>query len=121
MWEETCRGSVFVLLISGAVSAQTASSDAARTESLVSRRSSGYAAGLEASRVQEPAGRHQRSVRADHARGRVRRAVDKPRNGCRAAESTDLDFTLASLRANYNPNATSTLGRRDNVRPPTTC
>jgi outer membrane protein TolC len=30
-----------------------------------------------------------------------------------------FDFTLASLRANYNPSATSSLGRRDNVRPPT--
>ena len=30
-----------------------------------------------------------------------------------------FDFTLASLRANYKPVATSTFGRRDNVRPPT--
>ena len=44
----------FVLLISGAVSAQTASSDAARTESLVKQALERYTAGLEASRVQNP-------------------------------------------------------------------
>src|SRR5947207_14647872 len=30
-----------------------------------------------------------------------------------------FDLTLASLRANYKPVASSTFGRRDNVRPPT--
>ena len=44
----------FILLISGAASAQTASSDAARTESLVKQAVERYAAGLEASRVQNP-------------------------------------------------------------------
>ena len=50
----------------------------------------------------------------------VRRAVDN--NLEMAVERLNpqtFDFTLASLRANYNPNATSSLGRRDNVRPPT--
>ena len=50
----------------------------------------------------------------------VRRAIDN--NLEMAVERLNpqtFDFTLASLRANYNPNATSTIGRRDNVRPPT--
>ena len=50
----------------------------------------------------------------------VRRAIDN--NLEMAVERLNpqtFDFTLASLRANYNPNATSNLGRRDNVRPPT--
>ncbi len=50
----------------------------------------------------------------------VRRAVDN--NLEMAIERLNpqtFDFTLASLRANYKPTATSTFGRRDNVRPPT--
>ena len=50
----------------------------------------------------------------------VRRAIDN--NLEMAVERLNpqtFDFTLASLRANYNPNATSSIGRRDNVRPPT--
>jgi outer membrane protein len=50
----------------------------------------------------------------------VRRAIDN--NLEMAVERLNpqtFDFTLASLRANYKPVATSTLGRRDVVRPPT--
>ena len=50
----------------------------------------------------------------------VRRAIDN--NLEMAVERLNpqtFDFTLASLRANYKPVATSTFGRRDNVRPPT--
>ena len=50
----------------------------------------------------------------------VRRAIDN--NLEMAVERLNpqtFDFTLASLRANYNPIATSRFGRRDNVRPPT--
>jgi outer membrane protein TolC len=49
----------------------------------------------------------------------VRRAIDN--NLEMAVERLNpqtFDFTLASLRANYNPTATSSIGRRDNVRPP---
>ena len=50
----------------------------------------------------------------------VRRAVDNNLEiAVERLNPQTFDFTLASLRANYNPNATSNLGRRDNVRPPT--
>ena len=49
----------FVLLVSGAASAQTAASDAARTENLVKQAVERYASGLEASRVPGRAGCHQ--------------------------------------------------------------
>ena len=110
----------FVLLISGAASAQTASSDAARTENLVKQAVERYASGLEASRVQtaqNPSGTAGVPMTLEDA---VRRAIDN--NLEMAVERLNpqtFDFTLASLRANYNPNATSSVGRRDNVRPPT--
>jgi outer membrane protein TolC len=50
----------------------------------------------------------------------VRRAIDN--NLDITAERLNpqtFDFTLASLRANYKPVASSQVGRRDNVRPPT--
>ena len=110
----------FVLLVSGAASAQTATSDAARTETLVKQAVERYAAGLEASRVQtaqNPAGAAAVPLTLEDA---VRRAIDN--NLEMAVERLNpqtFDFTLASLRANYNPTATSSVGRRDNVRPPT--
>lgn len=110
----------FVLLISGAASAQTASSDAARTEDLIKQAVERYATGLEAGRVragQEAAGSPAVPLTLEDA---VRRAIDN--NLEMAVERLNpqtFDFTLASLRANYKPVASSTFGRRDNVRPPT--
>ena len=109
-----------VLLMSGAASAQTASSDAARTENLVKQAVERYAAGLDASRVQsaqDATGAGAVPMTLEEA---VRRAIDN--NLEMAVERLNpqtFDFTLASLRASYNPNATSSIGRRDNVRPPT--
>ena len=111
----------FVVFVSGAASAQTAASDAARTEDLVKQAVERYAAGLEAARAQsaqEPTDARRRCpLTLEDA---VRRAIDN--NLEMAVERLNpqtFDFTLASLRANYKPNATSTFGRRDNVRPPT--
>ena len=107
-------------MISGAASAQTATSDAARTENLVKQAVERYASGLEASRVQtaqNPTGTAAVPMTLEDA---VRRAIDN--NLEMAVERLNpqtFDFTLASLRANYNPTATSSVGRRDNVRPPT--
>jgi outer membrane protein len=110
----------FVLLISGAASAQTASSDAARTESLVKQAVERYASGLEASRGQAAQDATRTASVPLTLEDAVRRAIDN--NLEMAVERLNpqtFDFTLASLRANYNPSATSNIGRRDNVRPPT--
>ena len=110
----------FVLLISGAVSAQTASSDAARRETLVKQAVERYAAGLEASRAQNPLDLTNTASVPMTLEEAVRHAIDN--NLEMAVERLNpqtFDFTLASLRANYNPTATSSVGRRDNVRPPT--
>src|SRR5688572_1196432 len=110
----------FVLLVSGAVHAQSSGSDAARTDELVKEAVERYAAGLEAARArgaQEAADAASVPLTLEDA---VRRAIDN--NLEIAVEQLNpqtFDFTLASLRANYKPTATSTIGRRDNVRPPT--
>ncbi len=110
----------FVVFVSGAASAQTATSNAARTENLVKQAVERYAAGLEASRAQNAQDALAGPTVPMTLEDAVRRAVDN--NLEMAVERLNpqtFDFTLASLRANYNPNATSALGRRDNVRPPT--
>ena len=110
----------FVLFVSGAASAQTTASDAARTEDLIKEAVERYTSGLESTRLrnaQDPTSASSVPLTLEDA---VRRAIDN--NLEMAVERLNpqtFDFTLASLRANYNPNATSTLGRRDNVRPPT--
>src|SRR5687768_13648510 len=109
----------FVLLTSGAASAQTASSDAARTESLVKQAVERYTSGLEASRGQASQDATRTAGVPMTLEDAVRRAIDN--NLEMAVERLNpqtFDFTLASLRANYHPNATSSIGRRDNVRPP---
>jgi len=110
----------FVLFGSGAAFAQTTPSDAARTEALIKQAVERYSAGLEASRVQNPLDATGAATVPLTLEDAVRRAVD---NNLEVAverlNPQTFDFTLASLRANYNPSATSTLGRRDNVRPPT--
>jgi outer membrane protein len=109
-----------VVFASGAVSAQTPASDAARTEDLIKQAVERYTSGLETARLlnaQNPTAASSVPLTLEDA---VRRAVDN--NLEMAVERLNpqtFDFTLASLRANYNPTATSNLGRRDNVRPPT--
>ena len=109
-----------VLFGSGAAFAQTTASDAARTDALIKQAVERYAAGLEASRAQNPLDATGAATVPLTLEDAVRRAVD---NNLEVAverlNPQTFDFTLASLRANYNPSATSTLGRRDNVRPPT--
>ncbi|HEY0284001.1 MAG TPA: TolC family protein [Vicinamibacterales bacterium] len=106
-------------MICGAASAQTPASDAARTETLVKQAVERYAAGLEASRAQNPLDVINTTSVPMTLEDAVRHAVDS--NLEMAVERLNpqtFDFTLASLLANYHPTATSTLGRRDNVRPP---
>jgi outer membrane protein len=108
----------FVLLISGWASAQTASSDAKRTEDLVRQAVERYATGLESGRVraQDATGTAAVPLTLEDA---VRRAIDNNLEiAVERLNPQTFDFTLASLRANYNPAATSNIGRRDNVRPP---
>ena len=110
----------FVLLVAGMARAQTPAADSARTDNLVKQAVERYTAGLEASRVraaQEPAGSAAVPLTLDEA---VRRALDDNLEiQVERLNPQTFDFTLASLRANYKPTATSTIGRRDNVRPPT--
>ncbi|HKY20732.1 MAG TPA: TolC family protein [Vicinamibacterales bacterium] len=121
MVRRTCTGSaVFLLLASGLAVAQTKSADQTRTDSLVKQAVERYAAGLDAARAsmaQETASVASVPLTLEDA---VRRAIDN--NLEMAVERLNpqtFDFTLASLRASYKPVATSTFGRRDNVRPPT--
>ncbi|HUP39985.1 MAG TPA: TolC family protein [Vicinamibacterales bacterium] len=109
-----------VTVISSAAFAQTAASDAARAEDLIKQAVERYTSALESTRMrnaQDPTAAASVPMTLEDA---VRRAIDN--NLEMAVERLNpqtFDFTLASLRANYNPNATSTIGRRDNVRPPT--
>jgi len=111
-----------VLLVSASAFAQTAPADNARTEDLVKQAVERYASGVEAARAraaaaQDAPGAANVAMTLEDA---VRRAIDN--NLEMAVERLNpqtFDFTLASLRANYKPVATSTFGRRDNVRPPT--
>jgi outer membrane protein len=110
----------FVVFVSAVASAQTAKSETARTEDLIKQAVERYAAGLEASRVQNTQAAPSGSSTPMTLEDAVRRAIDN--NLEMAVERLNpqtFDFTLASLRANYKPTATSQIGRRDNVRPPT--
>ncbi|HET9467048.1 MAG TPA: TolC family protein [Vicinamibacterales bacterium] len=110
----------FVVFGSGAAFAQTAASDTARTDALVKQAVERYAAGLQAARAQAPQSAANAPAVPMTLEDAVRRAIDN--NLEMAVERLNpqtFDFTLASLRANYKPVATSTFGRRDNVRPPT--
>jgi outer membrane protein len=108
-----------VVFVSVSAFAQTAASDAARTEDLIKQAVERYSAGLEASRAQsaqDATGPASVPLTLEDA---VRRAVDN--NLEMAVERLNpqtFDFTLASLRANYKPVATSAVGRRDIVRTP---
>jgi outer membrane protein TolC len=109
-----------VFLSAGAAAAQTQPPESARTDELVKQALERYAAGVEAAaraRAQEPAGASTVAMTLEDA---VRRAIDNNLDiTVERLNPQTFDFTLASLRANYKPVATSTFGRRDNVRPPT--
>jgi outer membrane protein TolC len=110
------------LLVSASAHAQSSSSDAARHDDLVQQAVERYASGLDAAAraraaVQDPAGAPTVPITLEDA---VRRAIDNNLEiAVERLNPQTFDFTLASFRANYKPTATSTLGRRDNVRPPT--
>lgn len=110
----------FVFLISGALFAQTQPADQARTDDLVKQALERYTAGIEAAaqaRAQDAGGAPTMPLTLEDA---VRRAIDNNLDiTVERLNPQTFDFTLASLRANYKPVATSTFGRRDNVRPPT--
>ena len=109
-----------LLLISGTALGQTTPADTARTDDLVKQAVERYAAGLDAARTraaQQPADAASVPLTLEEA---VRRAVDNNLEiAVERLNPQTFDFTLASFRANYKPTATSTFGRRDNVRPPT--
>ena len=110
----------FVTVIANAAIAQTPASDAARAEDLIKQAVERYTSALESNRMrnaQDPTAAASVPMTLEDA---VRRAIDN--NLEMAVERLNpqtFDFTLAALRANYNPTATSSIGRRDNVRPPT--
>lgn len=109
-----------VLLVTGSAFSQTPQADKARTDILVKQAVERYAAGLEAAQspvAQDASGVATVPLTLEDA---VRRAVDN--NLEMVVERLNpqtFDFTLAALRASYKPVATSQIGRRDNVRPPT--
>jgi outer membrane protein len=113
----------FVVFVSGAALAQTPAADKARTEDLVKQALERYNAGIEAAsprRPQAPEPAEEAVTVPMTLEDAVRHAIDN--NLDMVVERLNpqtFDLTLASLRANYKPVATSTLGRRDNVRPPT--
>jgi outer membrane protein TolC len=106
-------------LISTAASAQSGSEEA-RTEDLVRQALDRYATGLEKARqrtAQDAAGGPAVPLTLEDA---VRRAIENNLDiSVERLNPQTFDFTLASLRANYKPVATTSFGRRDNVRPPT--
>ena len=111
----------FVLLVSGSAFAQTQpDADKTRTEDLVKQAVERYTAGVEAAvqarTAQDAPGAPSVPLTLEDA---VRRAIDN--NLEMVVERLNpqtFDLSLAALRAAYKPVATSTLGRRDNVRPP---
>jgi outer membrane protein TolC len=108
-------------MIASTAAAQSAPSDAARTDDLVKQALERYAAGVDAAAKaraeQETAGATNVPMTLEEA---VRRAIDNNLDiTVERLNPQTFDFTLASLRANYKPVATSSFGRRDNVRPPT--
>jgi outer membrane protein len=117
---ELVAAASFVVLVSSTAVAQTPASDAARAEDLIKQAVERYTSALESNRMrnaQDPTAAGAVPMTLEDA---VRHAIDN--NLEMVVERLNpqtFDFTLASLRANYKPNATSQIGRRDNVRPPT--
>ena len=110
---------VVLVLTGSAAQAQAPKPDASRTEDLVKQAMERYAAGLDSARerTQQSAAMQSVPLTLEDA---VRRAIDNNLEmQVERLNPQTFDFTLASLRANYKPVATSVLGRRDNVRPPT--
>jgi outer membrane protein len=127
----TCRklvtSATFVLLVSGAVYAQApAAEQKARTDSLVKQALDRYNENLRAAAQARATQTQQPSATTPDAptvpmtlTDAVQHAIDN--NLELAVERLNpqtFDLTLASLRANYKPVATSSFGRRDNTRTP---
>jgi outer membrane protein len=112
----------FILLIAGVAFAQSPAADKARTEDLVKRSLERYTSGLhialEKAALQAiDAGAPAVPLTLEDA---VRRALDNNLDiVVERLNPRTFDLTLAGLRNTYKPVATSTFGRRDNVRPPT--
>jgi outer membrane protein TolC len=111
----------FMFVLAGAAHAQTASADTARTNDLVQQALERYNSGLDAARsraLQDTKGTVASvPMTLEEA---VRRAIDNNLEiAVERLNPQTFDFSLAALRANYKPVATSSFGRRDNVRPPT--
>jgi outer membrane protein TolC len=108
-----------VLLAWGPALAQTQPADVARTEDLIKQAVERYTSGVEAAvaaRAQDPAGAPSVPLTLEDA---VRRAVDNNLDiAVERLNPQTFDLSLAALRANYKPIATSRFGRQDNVRPP---
>jgi outer membrane protein len=128
----TCRklvtSATFILMVSGAAYAQSpAAEQKARTESLVKQALDRYNENLRAAaqardtQTQQPSGGTASVATLPMTLAdAVQHAIDN--NLELAVERLNpqtFDLTLASLRANYKPVATSSFGRRDNTRPPT--
>jgi outer membrane protein TolC len=105
-----------VLILSVPASAQTAA-DTTRTDDLIQQAVARYTAGVEAARAaQDAPGAASVPLTLEDA---VQRAIDS--NLDMVVERLNpqtFDLSLAALRANYKPIATSRFGRQDNVRPP---
>jgi outer membrane protein len=118
----------FVLLVAGTAFAQAPPADQkTRTDDLVKQALQRYNESLRAQALARADQAQQPGIAvvgADNVpltlEDAVRRAIDN--NLELAVERLNpqtFDLTLASLRANYKPVATSSIGRRDNVRTPT--
>ena len=123
MFRRNFVASALPVCSSRAGSRASAAADAARTEDLVKQAVERYDAGP---RRRAGTGAAQtRRGRRGHVvpltlEDAVRRALDNNLEiAVERLNPQTFDFSLASLRANYKPIATSTFGRRDNVRPPT--
>jgi outer membrane protein TolC len=115
----------FSVLLTPALGAAQ-SQDLSRTENLVQQAVERYEAGLAAARAQAQAQAATPAAAAEPTmvpltlEDAVRRALDNNLEiAVERLNPQTFDFSLAALRADYKPVATSTFGRRDNVRPPT--
>jgi len=108
------------LFVSGSAFAQAPTADTSRTDELVRQALERYSSGLEAAsqaRAQDTSGTSSVPLTLEDA---VRRAVDSNLDiAVERLNPQTFDMSLAALRANYKPVATSRFGRQDIVRAPT--
>ncbi len=124
MFRRLSLASLSLLLLTSAPAAAQ-SQDAPRTESLVQQAVERYEAGLAAARAQAQPQVPNALAPATTTvpltlEEAVRHALDNNLEiAVERLNPQTFDFSLAALRADYKPVATSQVGRRDNVRPPT--